>query len=138
MLSAGALAGLLRLPWLDIGVAAVNGLLLGLLVQLAERRPRTKEALEAIAATVAAFVVLGVAAAAFVATLAAVPMLGADLIPQLAQDRFEMTVKLPPGTPLAQTDALVRELQAKHSEDNHSLPWPGAARPWHPMVQRPH
>ncbi|GHE43812.1 membrane protein [Vulcaniibacterium thermophilum] len=62
MLSAGALAGLLRLPWLDIGVAAVNGLLLGLLVQLAERRPRTKEALEAIAATVAAFVVLGVAA----------------------------------------------------------------------------
>src|SRR5690606_37695528 len=44
-------------------------------------------------------------------------MLGADLIPQLAQDRFEMTVKLPPGTPLAQTDALVRELQEKHAGD---------------------
>lgn len=63
------------------------------------------------------WLVLGIAAAAFVATLAAVPMLGADLIPQLAQDRFEMTVKLPPGTPLAQTDALVRELQEKHAGD---------------------
>jgi len=59
--------------------------------------------------------VLGLAAAAFAATLLVVPHLGADLIPQLAQDRFEMTVKLPPGTPLAQTDALVRELQRKHA-----------------------
>ncbi len=61
--------------------------------------------------------VLGVAGAAFVATLLTVPMLGADLIPQLAQDRFEMTVKLPPGTPLRDTDALVRELQRKHDKD---------------------
>ncbi|MFX9893323.1 hypothetical protein ABTP50_21255, partial [Acinetobacter baumannii] len=37
--------------------------------------------------------VLGLAAIAFLATLALVPMLGADLIPQLAQDRFEMTAK---------------------------------------------
>ncbi|WP_231120449.1 efflux RND transporter permease subunit [Cognatilysobacter tabacisoli] len=62
--------------------------------------------------------VLGAAAAAFVLTLATVPMLGADLIPQLAQDRFEMTVKLPPGTPLRETDALVRELQLKHAKDD--------------------
>ncbi|HEY4583356.1 MAG TPA: efflux RND transporter permease subunit [Lysobacter sp.] len=55
--------------------------------------------------------VVGLATAAFVATLATVPMLGADLIPQLAQDRFEMTVKLPPGTPLRETDAIVRRLQ---------------------------
>lgn len=60
--------------------------------------------------------VLGLAALAFVATMALVPMLGADLIPQLAQDRFEMTVKLPAGTPLKQTDALVRELQLAHGD----------------------
>lgn len=60
--------------------------------------------------------VLGLAGLAFVATMAMVPMLGADLIPQLAQDRFEMTVKLPAGTPLKQTDALVRELQLAHGQ----------------------
>ena len=59
--------------------------------------------------------VLGGAALAFALTLAALPMLGVDLIPQLAQDRFEMTAKLPPGTPLAQTDALVREVQRQHA-----------------------
>lgn len=63
------------------------------------------------------FVVLGLAAAAFLASMALVPLLGADLIPQLAQDRFEMTVKLPPGTPLQDTDRLVRELQEKHAGD---------------------
>lgn len=61
--------------------------------------------------------VLGLAALAFAASLALVPMLGADLIPQLAQDRFEMTAKLPAGTPLKQTDALVRELQLAHAKD---------------------
>ncbi|WP_254457856.1 efflux RND transporter permease subunit [Xanthomonas sacchari] len=61
--------------------------------------------------------VLGLAALAFAATLAVAPLLGADLIPQLAQDRFEMTVKLPAGTPLRQTDALVRELQQVHGKD---------------------
>ncbi|GAB6196827.1 efflux RND transporter permease subunit [Lysobacter xanthus] len=61
--------------------------------------------------------VVASAAIAFALTLAAVPLLGADLIPQLAQDRFEMTVKLPPGTPLAQTDEVVRRLQREHSDD---------------------
>jgi len=61
--------------------------------------------------------VLGGAALAFVLTLAAIPMLGMDLIPQLAQDRFEMTAKLPPGTPLAQTDALVRDMQRLHADE---------------------
>jgi HAE1 family hydrophobic/amphiphilic exporter-1 len=64
------------------------------------------------------WLVLGTAAAAFVVTVLVVPMLGADLIPQLAQDRFEMTVKLPPGTPLRETDNLVRELQQKHAKDD--------------------
>src|SRR5690606_34247605 len=63
------------------------------------------------------WLVLGFAGAAFALTLAAIPLLGADLIPQFAQDRFEMTVKLPPGTPLRETDQLVRELQAEHGDD---------------------
>ena len=58
--------------------------------------------------------VVSVAAIAFVATCLVVPLLGADLIPQLAQDRFEMTVKLPPGTPLRDTDAVVQQLQRAH------------------------
>ncbi|WP_415253967.1 efflux RND transporter permease subunit [Thermomonas sp.] len=62
--------------------------------------------------------VLAGATIAFVLTLAAVPLLGTDLIPQLAQDRFEMTAKLPPGTPLAQTDALIRKVQAVHAKDD--------------------
>jgi len=59
--------------------------------------------------------VLGGAALVFALTLAAVPLLGINLLPQLAQDRFEMTVKLPPGTPLAETDALVRQIQREHA-----------------------
>jgi HAE1 family hydrophobic/amphiphilic exporter-1 len=62
--------------------------------------------------------VLGFAAAAFAASLLAVPLLGTDLIPQLAQDRFEMTVKLPPGTPLRETDRIVRELQQSHAKED--------------------
>jgi len=61
--------------------------------------------------------VLGGAVLAFALTLAAIPMLGMDLIPQLAQDRFEMTAKLPPGTPLAKTDALMRQLQQRHADE---------------------
>ena len=61
--------------------------------------------------------VLLVAGVAFAATLAVLPLLGTDLIPQLAQDRFEMTAKLPPGTPLAKTDALIRQVQAAHAKD---------------------
>ena len=55
---------------------------------------------------------------AFALSLAALPFMGMDLIPQLAQDRFEMTAKLPPGTPLAQTDALIREVQREHAGDD--------------------
>ncbi|MCR6496136.1 efflux RND transporter permease subunit [Thermomonas sp. S9] len=61
--------------------------------------------------------VLLVAGIAFAATLAVLPLLGTDLIPQLAQDRFDMTAKLPPGTPLARTDALIRQVQAAHAGD---------------------
>ena len=61
--------------------------------------------------------VLGVAALAFVVALAMLPTLGLDLIPQLAQNRFQMTATLAPGTPLATTDALVRAISRAHRHD---------------------
>ncbi|MEN1940369.1 efflux RND transporter permease subunit [Luteimonas sp. MJ174] len=61
--------------------------------------------------------VLAVAVLAFAASMAIVPTLGTDLIPQLAQDRFEMTMRLPPGTPLRETDALMRRVQQAHVDD---------------------
>ena len=61
--------------------------------------------------------VLAGSALAFVLALAALPLLGTDLIPQLAQDRFEMMVKLPPGTPLRDTDAVVRDVQQAHARE---------------------
>jgi HAE1 family hydrophobic/amphiphilic exporter-1 len=62
--------------------------------------------------------VLGSATLAFALSLMLVPGLGMDLIPQLAQDRFEMTVKLPPGTRLAETDALVQAVQREHQNED--------------------
>jgi uncharacterized membrane protein YjjP (DUF1212 family) len=61
-LAATAIAGVLRLPWLDICVAGANGLLIGLFVQVSEAQPRFKEPLEAVAAMFAASVTLLVAA----------------------------------------------------------------------------
>jgi HAE1 family hydrophobic/amphiphilic exporter-1 len=61
--------------------------------------------------------VLGSALAAFVATMLLVPGLGTDLIPQLAQDRFEATARLSPGAQLRETDALVRAVQNAHDGD---------------------
>jgi HAE1 family hydrophobic/amphiphilic exporter-1 len=61
--------------------------------------------------------VLGSAGAAFVLALLVASTMGTDLIPQFAQDRFEMTAKLPPGTQLRDTDALVRRIQLEHGQD---------------------
>jgi len=61
--------------------------------------------------------VLGFAAIVFVLSLMLVPTLGLDLIPQLAQGRFDMTVTLPPGTPLIETDKLVGEISSRHAKD---------------------
>ncbi len=66
-LAATAIAGLLRLPWLDIAVAGLNGLVIGALVDYSASRPRLKEASEAIAAMFAAFATALVAS--FVAPL---------------------------------------------------------------------
>lgn len=58
------------------------------------------------------------AAVAFVASLLLATTLGSDLIPQLAQDRFEMTAKLAPGTRLEETDQLVSAIQSRHKADS--------------------
>jgi HAE1 family hydrophobic/amphiphilic exporter-1 len=63
------------------------------------------------------YAILGFAAIAFVASVALIPTLGMDLIPSLAQGRFEMTVKQSPGTALVDTDRLVAELQQKSAND---------------------
>jgi len=60
-LAAAGLAGLLRLPWLDIATAATIGLLIGLLVMAAHTRPQLKEGADAIAAVVAASLAIVVA-----------------------------------------------------------------------------
>ncbi|MCA1798691.1 MAG: efflux RND transporter permease subunit [Xanthomonadaceae bacterium] len=51
-----------------------------------------------------ALVLLGV-------SIALVPRLGMELIPQLAQGEFNIEVQLPPGSPLERTDQMIRELQ---------------------------
>lgn len=66
-LVAAAVGGLLRLPWLDIGVAGFNGLAIGLLTQLGESRPRLREASDAVLAMVATMV--AVLVASFIAPL---------------------------------------------------------------------
>ncbi|MEG2942099.1 MAG: threonine/serine exporter family protein [Thermomonas sp.] len=61
-LASAAVAGLLRLPWLDIGTAGAIGLLIGLLDIAAQRRPRLSEAFEAIAGLLAGAVAIAVSA----------------------------------------------------------------------------
>ncbi len=55
-LASGAVAGLWRLPWLDIGTATFIGLLIGVQALLNERRPRLKEASDAVSALMAGMV----------------------------------------------------------------------------------
>ncbi len=66
-LGAAGVAGLWKLPWLDIATAGVIGLLIGLMSLLTDRRPATREASEALAALLAGTVAALVAS--FVAPL---------------------------------------------------------------------
>ena len=66
-LAAAAVAGLLRLPWLDIATAGGIGVLIGLLELAKGRQSQLKEAGDAVAALLAAFVAIAVAS--FVAPL---------------------------------------------------------------------
>jgi HAE1 family hydrophobic/amphiphilic exporter-1 len=56
--------------------------------------------------------VIGTAALAFVLTMVLIlPQLGTELIPQMSQGEFNVDLRLPPGTPLEQTDVSVRAAQ---------------------------
>jgi len=56
--------------------------------------------------------VIGTAVAAFVLTMVlVVPQLGTELIPQMSQGEFNVDLRLPPGTPLEQTDRAVMATQ---------------------------
>jgi HAE1 family hydrophobic/amphiphilic exporter-1 len=56
--------------------------------------------------------VLGLALGAFLMSLAALPMLGVELIPQLSQGEFYADVKLPPGSSVRATANTLRDVQA--------------------------
>ena len=60
-LASAAVAGLLRLPWLDIATAGLIGLLIGVLELTSQGRPRLQEASEAIAGVAAGLVAIAVA-----------------------------------------------------------------------------
>lgn len=60
-LASASVAGLLRLPWLDIATAGLIGLLVGVIEWANTSRPRLREASDAISAMVAAIVAIGVA-----------------------------------------------------------------------------
>jgi uncharacterized membrane protein YjjP (DUF1212 family) len=96
-LAAAGVAGLWRLPWLDIATATAIGVLIGALTQLTDKRPAAKEANEALAALLAGVV------AALVATMVAPLNLNSVIIASL--------VVLLPG--MALTNA-VNELTSQH------------------------
>jgi len=66
-LTAAAIAGLMRLPWLEIGVSGLTGLLVGLLVLTANSYPSLKDAGDAVNAAAAA--TLAALIAAFIVPL---------------------------------------------------------------------
>lgn len=54
---------------------------------------------------------LGAALLLFAVSVALIPRLGMELIPQLAQGEFNIEVQLPPGSPLERTDEMISQLQ---------------------------
>lgn len=60
--------------------------------------------------------VIGAAAVLFALSMALVPQLGTELIPQLSQGEYIVDLRLPPGTPLAQTDRVVETAQRASQE----------------------
>lgn len=57
------------------------------------------------------FIVLVIAFGAFAASLALIPKIGIELIPQLSQGEFAVEFRLPPGTPIEETDQALRKVQ---------------------------
>ncbi len=62
--------------------------------------------------------VLTTAFSLFVASMALVPTLGLELIPQMTQGEFDLEFRLPPGTPLERTDAILAQLQRTAEESS--------------------
>jgi HAE1 family hydrophobic/amphiphilic exporter-1 len=60
--------------------------------------------------------VLTTASLLFLLTLLMIPGLGVELIPQLSQGEFNVEFKLPPGTPLERTDALLKYVHQETAE----------------------
>ncbi len=52
----------------------------------------------------------------FISTMALVPRLGTELIPQLSQGEFNVDLRLPPGMPLAETDKAIQAAQRSAAE----------------------
>jgi HAE1 family hydrophobic/amphiphilic exporter-1 len=67
--------------------------------------------------------VLGIALLLFIVSLTLIPVLGLELIPQLSQGEFQVEFRLPPGTPLYQTDEVIASIQehAKSIDRIHTL-----------------
>ncbi len=57
-------------------------------------------------------IVVGSAVLIFAVTLALVPRLGTELIPQLAQGEFNLDLRLAPGAPLESTDRAIQRAQS--------------------------
>ncbi len=55
--------------------------------------------------------VVGGAAAVFVSTMLLIPRLGTELIPQLSQGEFDVDLRLPPGSPLVETDRVIQVVE---------------------------
>ncbi|MTI87829.1 MAG: efflux RND transporter permease subunit [Balneolaceae bacterium] len=57
------------------------------------------------------FIVLSTALLIFAGSIALVPHIGIELIPQLSQGEFKVEFKLPPGTPIEETDHALQSVQ---------------------------
>ncbi|MDI6809474.1 MAG: efflux RND transporter permease subunit [Candidatus Eisenbacteria bacterium] len=57
-----------------------------------------------------------VAAVLFAASVAMIPFLGVELIPQLSQGEFKVEFRLPPGTPLEVTDSDIVKVQRSSND----------------------
>lgn len=60
--------------------------------------------------------VVAAAVVLFALSMALVPQLGTELIPQLSQGEYVVDLRLPPGTPLTQTDRVVESAQRASQE----------------------
>ncbi len=63
--------------------------------------------------------VLLIAVAAFVGSLFLGKQIGIELIPQLSQGEFKVEFRLPPGTPIEQTDLALKKVQDATKEATH-------------------